>query len=259
VRLVTLWQLRLLDRFRPHRASWGAAPYHYVLGPAGAGVLAAERGEDPAVAQRRWNRGRTLALAGSQRLAHIVGVSGFYAALAAEARRRPDASLMRWRTEAEAAAWAGAARWSGGTVNPDGWGVWREGALEVEFFLEFDRGSESLPVLAAKLRGYAEWEAERGATAWVLFAFVSPRREGTAREALRDATVPVATAALGVPVQPADALWLPLRSCTAGRERLAGLARVPKPPEAVERAAEGGGGRAWRYHGDDDAEGGPSW
>ncbi|MGH9005196.1 MAG: replication-relaxation family protein, partial [Acidimicrobiia bacterium] len=42
-RLVILHRLGVVDRFRPHRRH-GSAPYHYVLGPAGAAVLAAERG-----------------------------------------------------------------------------------------------------------------------------------------------------------------------------------------------------------------------
>jgi Replication-relaxation len=42
-RLRTLTTLEVLDRFRPRRDT-GSAPYHYVLGPAGAAVLAAEQG-----------------------------------------------------------------------------------------------------------------------------------------------------------------------------------------------------------------------
>jgi Replication-relaxation len=42
-RLRTLTTLEVLDRFRPRRDT-GSAPYHYVLGPLGAALLAAEQG-----------------------------------------------------------------------------------------------------------------------------------------------------------------------------------------------------------------------
>lgn len=52
-RLLGLYRLGVLDRFQPYRPSWGSHPYHYVLGPAGAAVLAAEAFEDPKRAARR--------------------------------------------------------------------------------------------------------------------------------------------------------------------------------------------------------------
>lgn len=190
--------LGVVARFRPLAPRWGSAPFHYVLSKAGAGVVAAERGDDPAAAERRWSTGRKLALAGSRRLAHTVGVNGFYAALAGEARSSADAELVRWLTEWECAR---ACRSTGPFVTtalrPDGWLLWREGGEQVEAFLEYDRGTDTLGALAAKLRGYAELEGERGVAAWVLFAFESARREATARRALADATVAVATAAPG--------------------------------------------------------------
>ena len=158
---------------------------------------------------------------------------------------------MRWLTEAEAAAACGS------TVRPDGWGLWAEGGERVGFFLEYDRGTEPLARLAAKLRDYERLESERGAAAWVLFAFESARREESARRALSGATVAVATAALDGAVPPSEALWLPLRASGAGRVRLAALARVPKPAVAVERAAHASA-RAWMYpaFGDDPGDAG---
>jgi hypothetical protein len=134
-RLAVLYEdLEAVDRFRPGSPEWGSEPFHYVLGKYGAGVLAAEAGEDPASAERRWSRGRTIALASSQRLRHMVGVSGFYAALAGEARRTPGAELARWLTEREAARACGGGGYQAATVLPDGWGLWREGGDEAEFF-----------------------------------------------------------------------------------------------------------------------------
>jgi hypothetical protein len=46
-RLRTLTTLGVLDRFRPRRDT-GSAPYHSVLGPLGAAVLAAEQGVEVA-------------------------------------------------------------------------------------------------------------------------------------------------------------------------------------------------------------------
>ena len=238
-RLLRLVNLRVLERFQPHSPSWGSRPYHYVLGPLGAAMEGAERGEDPDRAARRWRGERALALCRTQRLAHLVGVNGCYAALVGHARRHGGAALHEWLSEVECA------RWTEGTVRPDAFGHWSEDGTAVEFFLEYDRGTETLSRLVAKLAGYERFEAERGASAWVVFGFAAARRERAARRALVGATVPVATAVLDAPVRPQDALWAPLGADTA-RLRLAALAGAPKPPEAARRAAAGSQ-RAWRF------------
>ncbi len=46
-RLVTLWRLEVLERFRSIRPV-GSESWRYTLGPLGAGLVAAERGVDPA-------------------------------------------------------------------------------------------------------------------------------------------------------------------------------------------------------------------
>src|SRR5205823_3787973 len=120
VRLLDLHRLGVLDRFQPHRPSWGSHPYHYVLGPQGAAILAAEAGEDPDRAARRWRAERTLALGRTQRLAHLVGINAFYAGLVGYARRHPDARVLAWLTETECA------RWTEGIVRPDAFGHWHE-------------------------------------------------------------------------------------------------------------------------------------
>lgn len=185
VRLVALHRHQVLDRFQPHRPGWGAAGFHYVLGPMGAAIVAAdvEAGEDPDRAARRWRAERTLALGRPQRLAHLVGVNGFYTALVGHARATPGAAeVVDWLTEAEATRWADA------IVRPDAYGSWRHDGDAVEFFVEWDRGTETLGRLVAKLGGYERFESERGASAWVVFAFPSPRRESAAWRALAGAT-----------------------------------------------------------------------
>lgn len=237
-RLLTLVRVGALARFRPHREGWGLYPYHYVLSPGGAGIVAAERGEDPARTRKRLLASRVIALSRTQRLEHIVGVNGVWAALAGRARSEAAAEVRLWLTEAECA------RWAKGIVRPDAYFEWSTEDGSVECFVEFDRGTETLGRLRAKLDGYERFERERGETAWVLFAFTSPRREANARAALADATVPVATASLAGGTGAGAAGWLPLRAHE--RMRIEGLGCAAKPAEAEARAAEGRG-RGWRF------------
>ncbi len=232
-RLLHLHELAVLDRFRPRREPWGAHPWHWVVGPLGAALLAGEAGEDPERASRRWRGERTIAYSTGQRLAHLIGINEIYASLASCS----EGSLLDWQTEAEAT------KWSWNEVRPDGWGIWEQHGRQVEFFLEYDRGTETLSRLVEKLSDYEKVAVDRGTPTWVLFAFISIRREQTARHALADATVPIATATVGEP--PQDSVWLPL-SGPQDRLRLSELAHVPKPPEAVERA-ESGGRRGWLF------------
>ena len=238
-RLLHLHRLQILDRFDPFRPAFGRAPLHYVTGRLGAAVLAAENMADPDRAMRRWKADRALVLGGSQKLLHLLAINGFYADLTGYARHHPDADLLDWMTEEESS------RWSDEIVRPDAYGVWQHAEKSVEFFLEYDRGTEVLARLAGKLAGYERFEAESGSAAWVLFAFPSARRETTARRALAGATCAVATAAAPVTSQPHDAIWSPLGN-RDDRVRLAELADVPKPIEALRRAAAGSD-RAWRF------------
>jgi len=222
-RLRQLTDASVLARFRPHaRHGEGSAPFHYVLGPAGAAVLAAQQGIE--LRQLGYRLDKALELAHSQRLAHTVGVNGFFCALVAHARhRRPGAALAAWWSER-----ACNDRW-GHVVRPDGYGRWREHDQEVDFFLEYDRGSEPLERLAAKLVGYEELAAATRIATPLLFWLPSSGREASVRQALagagRWATVPllVATASPTLGLGPAEQAWLPLRQ-TWPRRRLIELA-----------------------------------
>jgi hypothetical protein len=225
-RLLTLYQHQAVDRFRP-LAVTGSAPWHFVLGPAGAQVLAAE--DAITVAQLGYRRDRALAIALSPRLAHTTGVNGFFTALAARARTTSGAGLACWWPERRCAAlWGDLAR-------PDAYGRWHEtapgGIAETEFFLEYDTGTEDLPRLAAKLTGYRMLAARTAITTPVLFWLHSPRREAALHARLAAhpgamiTAVPVATATpvLAGSQGPAGAAWLP--AGRAGpRLRLAQLA-----------------------------------
>jgi hypothetical protein len=213
-RLAILHQLGVLDRFRPHHTP-GSAPYHYVLGPLGAALLAAEADQEPA--QLGYRRDRTLALAHSQRLAHLLGVNSFFCALARAARQDPGAALEVWWSEQRCAA-----QW-GRLVHPDGYGRWREQQTRVDFFLEYDRGSEPAGRLAAKLPGYLQLAQASEIATPLLWWLPTPARETTARQALSGSSLPVATATPHPDHTPAGPLWLPLHT-SGPRHRLAQLA-----------------------------------
>jgi Replication-relaxation len=213
-RLAILYQLGVLDRFRP-RHTPGSAPYHYVLGPLGAALLAAQTDQEPA--ELGYRRDRTLALAHSQRLAHLLGVNSFFCALARTARQDPAAALEVWWSEQRCAA-----RW-GRLVHPDGYGRWREHQSRVDFFLEHDRGSESLGRLAAKLPGYLQLAQASQIATPLLVWLPTPTREAAARQALAASSLPVATATPDPDQTPAGPLWLPLHA-SGPRRRLAQLA-----------------------------------
>jgi hypothetical protein len=213
-RLAVLHQLRVVDRFRP-RHTPGSAPYHHVLGPLGAALLAAEADQEPA--QLGYRRDRTLALAHSQRLQHLLGVNSFFCALARAARQDPAAALEVWWSEQRCAA-----QW-GRLVHPDGYGRWREQQTRVDFFLEYDRGSEPLQRLAAKLPGYRQLAQASDIATPLLLWLPTPARETAARHALSGSSLPVATATPHPDQTPAGPLWLPLHT-SGRRQRLAQLA-----------------------------------
>ncbi|MFD2415013.1 replication-relaxation family protein [Amycolatopsis pigmentata] len=240
-RLLQLFKWRVLDRFQPF-VSLGTAPMHYVLDIAGAVALAYEDGIEPK--QLGYRHQDAIGIAHSLRLAHTVGTNGFFTALVALSRR-PGARgrLTAWWSELRCR------RHFGDMVRPDAYGRWREDGRQIEFFLEFDFGTEDLATLASKLSGYEKLATATGITTPVLVWLPTNRRETTARQALADrlahldrpALVPLATSAADLTSatgenNPTAARWLPLRapsSLRPGRLRLAELAQLwthPAPP-----------------------------
>jgi hypothetical protein len=197
-RLVALWRLGVLDRFRPLRPT-GSESWRYSLGPLGAALVAAERGVEAPRASVL--RDRVVALAAGQRTAHTLGVNGFFCALHKVARERTDAEVVAWWSERRCAA-----EW-GELVRPDAYGIWEEDGRRVEFFLEYDTGSEPLSRVAEKLAGYCDLAEADGAARPVLFWLALPKREPGMRKALGVTALPVATAVTGTG-NPADAIWL---------------------------------------------------
>ncbi len=218
-RLLDLYRWRVVDRFRPF-VSRGTAPMHYVLDIAGAVALAQEDGLDPKSLDYRHEQ--AMGMAHSLRLAHTVGTNGILTSLVARSQR-PDARgrLTAWWSELRCA------RLFGDMVRPDAYGRWRDddGDHVVEFFVEFDFGTEDLGKLSRKLIGYHKLSAATGITTPVLVWLPTTRRETSARAALatmlshldHPALVPVATSAADlvdkdIQHDPAGPRWLPI-SC----------------------------------------------
>jgi hypothetical protein len=220
MRLAELYALDILDRFRP-RTGGNPVPFHWVLGPLGAALVAAEHGIDPA--ELDWRRGLVHDLAASQRLAHLVGLNGFFTALIRSARTRPGCVLEQWWSERRCAH-----EW-GELVRPDGYGIWTDQGATLPFLYEHDNGTERLARLAGKLDGYTRLAAEAGHPNWVLFTFPGPRREAEARRVLTHRIVPVATTTRPPGFAPDTAVWLPADR-TGPRLRLAQLADLPAGP-----------------------------
>lgn len=240
-RLTVLVRLGMLRRFRPHRDS-GSAPWHYVLGPVGAAMLGTEDRD-----ARKWapqvRADRQLALERSTRLAHMTGRNWFFTALARHAREH-GGDLREWLNEADAAARCQDAALTFDDQyqmpHPDGAGTWAENGQVTSFLLEYDTGTEHLPVLAGKLDGYHVLAAS---LAWytqpcpvLLFCFAAaPRREQSARRALAAAressSIRIATTSIDPALtSPAGPVWLPLRPARPGQLPLAALdAAMPDP------------------------------
>ena len=122
----------------------GAGPYAYALAPRGRALL-----QRLAVGPRRGAPGPVW---------HYLGIADFRVALQGALERR-HGELTEWLGEP---ALRGLLRGRTGWPVPDAVVHWRLAAREGTFMLEWDRGSESLAVVAAKLPRYAAYWRTRG-------------------------------------------------------------------------------------------------
>jgi len=155
-RMARLYELRLVERFRPLRQGRDGE-YHYVLDTLGAYVVAVMTNRDPdREVKIRWLTDQALSIATSQRLAHTVGANDLFVRLVAAARGRPDAELATWWGERYYKALLGE------VVRPDCVGVWQEDNSTVTFCLEYDRAIEQL----SRLAELAGWHRRVALIAW---------------------------------------------------------------------------------------------
>jgi predicted transcriptional regulator len=215
-RMLQLYRLGLIERFRPHTPT-GSAPWHYTLDEPGARLVAARQEID--FKDFTFKKARIFDVVGSPRLRHRVECNGFFARLTRACRQRG------WRLE-----WIGerraTRRWDS-VISPDGIGRIVAGDREISFFLEYDRGTENHEQLADKTYRYRIVGRTATSEDALLFVFPSAARERYARDALLGASVPVATAvrsdALRHPLGP---VWLPLDDDR--RRPILDLPRLPR-------------------------------
>ncbi|MGQ9573262.1 MAG: replication-relaxation family protein [Dehalococcoidia bacterium] len=214
----------------------------YFLTEAGLRLLAARDG----VPHRRYGQHGVLAVGGNstdgegQRLAgllrhfeHTVGVNNFVVALAGEAAtwraRSQDHRLVHWLSAAEAQEWF---RWNGRWwhVWPDARLLYRANGLELDVFLEWDRGTMRRRDYLEKFRAYGSFFASRQAdhlaSCRLLVVTTTTEAESRISEVIQSAagTAPALLVA---------------HLTTAGRLERAGAL------SEVWRLADGGGRQTW--------------
>jgi hypothetical protein len=237
-RLALLHRLDVLDRARRYYGPT-TGPYHYTLGPAGARLLAAQRGST--LTELGYRRDHLLTLLNSPRLAHLVGTNGLFVAWAYASRPLPPAEgLTAWWPEGRAAELWGA------FIRPDGYGTWHTATRRLDFHVEYDTGTEPLTRVVGKLPGYARLAAASGIASPLLLWLPSAGRESALRARLATSAphggVPVITAS-PTPLsttrpgdEPADLeaarpVWLPLDATRrVTLSQLADRYGTPTPP-----------------------------
>jgi Replication-relaxation len=218
-RLTRLTGFRMVERFRPHQPlGAGSAPYHYLLGEAGAAVLAADpdRTTDPP----GWDATQLLRLAHANgRRTHLLAVNTLLAQLTHAARHQPGTRLVCWWPARRCQA-----QW-GPLIGPDAYARWQDPDGEVDFFLHH---SPTQP--AALLEGYDELAAASAIATPVLLHAGDPDQEAQLRDQLagRRLLVPAATTnpTCGPPTA---AVWLPTSSPAGGRRYRLGALGHPQP------------------------------
>jgi hypothetical protein len=118
-------------------------------------------------------------------LAHRIGVNEFFCALIEAGRQNECHGLAKWVPERTV-------RTAEGWIRPDGYGVFLHPLGGLDFYLEYDRGTETTRQLASKLAGYIgvarDW-TERGPEHFPCVLIVVPnhRRERVVAAAFADA------------------------------------------------------------------------
>jgi hypothetical protein len=199
-RMLQLYRLGLVERFRPHTPT-GSAPWHYTLDEPGARLVAARQEID--FKDFTFKKARIFDVVGSPRLRHRIECNEFFARLSFACRR--CGWSLEWTGERRATV-----RWHE-HITPDGIGRLLARGREISFFLEYDRGTENHDQLENKIERYRIVARTAVRPDALLFVFPSSARERHARRALIGAGFTAATAvrhhALRDPLGP---VWLPL-------------------------------------------------
>jgi len=228
-RLTTLHRLGIVHRFAYPNDEHTAVPYLYTLGPVGL-QLHPDAYHDPDGRHARAPRSSielARRIAASATAAHLLGVNQFFIDLIA-ASRGPDigsatggARLVRWWSEQHASD-----VYAQSGIRPDGHGIWYAHGATVGFFAEYDRGTEDLPRVVAKLRAYARL-AEFGPRYPVLLWLPTAEREANIQRLLAGVRtpMPVATAVHGP--DPAGRVWTLAADAAASPGRRRRLHELP--------------------------------
>jgi hypothetical protein len=213
---------RFRDAVRPGSQSW-----RWTLGWIGAAYIAYRDGQPvprPSTVADRVNR-----LASTPRLAHLLGVNGFFVDLVAHTRTTPGARLDVWWSERRCRDVAG------DLAHPDAYGMWTEHGHTVSWWLEYDNASEPTHRVLGKLDGYVALHRAVNLHHTVLYRMQTARQETelqrrlTAHPAVTRDGLLVATTSGDHTLNPAGPVWLIPGHTT--RRRLADL------PGGDDRAA----------------------
>lgn len=157
----------------------GSGPFVYQVGPNARLAL----GEEPGDRLPARRRVRT-----APALAHRLEIVDFYIAL--REALEGEGAILTWLGESEAR-FQGTAGGRRLVIAPDAYCLWRRGGAEGVFFLEWDRGTESLARLADKLTRYDRYYAvelyhdhlgEEGLRPRLLFVVPDARRAERVRD-----------------------------------------------------------------------------
>ena len=155
-----------------------------LLSPRGARVLAACLGQDPRPLVRLSQDCRDHCF----NVGHDLGANAFFVALAVESRSLADEGLYHWVGEDRCRRLLREDAGPRHAPAPDGWGRYLISGREITFFLEWDRGTESVERLRRKSGNYIRFYANRrqANSVHVLFVFPSAGKEAAYHKSLAD-------------------------------------------------------------------------
>jgi hypothetical protein len=155
-----------------------------LLSPRGARVLAACLGQDARPLVRLSQDARDHCF----NVGHDLGANAFFVALAVHSRLVPGEGLYHWVGEDRCRRLLREDAGRRHAPAPDGWGRYLIPSREITFFLEWDRGTESVERLRRKSANYIRYFKNRREANFVhvLFVFPSSSKEATFQKSLTD-------------------------------------------------------------------------